>query len=105
MNTSLVPRRFGWRATGLSLLSVTLLATHAATLHVAPSGDDSAGGTPAAPLRTVSAAIQKARVAEKPVSILLGNGRYELNETLKFEPADSGVTVSAAPGAHRLCLV
>lgn len=100
MNTSLVPRRFGWRATGLSLLSVTLLATHAATLHVAPSGDDSAGGTLAAPLRTVGAAIQKARASEKPVSILLANGRYELNETLKFEPADSGVTVSAAPGAH-----
>jgi hypothetical protein len=72
----------------------------ATTLHVAPGGNDSADGSLATPLRSVPAAVSKARASERPVSILLADGRYELGEPLKFGPADSGLTLRAVPGAR-----
>lgn len=72
----------------------------AASLHVAPSGDDSAPGTAAAPLRTVTVALEKSRVAGGPDEIVLAEGRHELAVPLVFGSAHSGLTLRAAPGAR-----
>ncbi len=85
----------------LLFLADALFQAGAATwLHVAPEGNDSARGAADAPLRSLPAAILKARAVEGPVSILLAEGRYELDEPLSLGVADSGLTIAAAPRAH-----
>jgi hypothetical protein len=71
----------------------------AATLHVAPSGEDGAPGTEARPLATLDGArarvreLRKAAPAE-PVTVLFADGEYALARPVVFEPEDSGT-----PGA------
>jgi hypothetical protein len=89
----------------------------AVTVHVRPTGDDYADASPDRPLRTLHAARNFARaiLAQGPdsaahprlapaVDILLGDGVYELTETLVLDERDSGrpgapVRWTAAPGA------
>lgn len=71
----------------------------ATVFHVASDGDDAARGAADAPLQSLPAAVRKARSAERPVSILLSAGRYELEEPLALGVADSGLTIAAAPRA------
>lgn len=79
---------------------VCLGSSPAATISVSPGGDDGGDGTPARPLRSIAAAVSKARGTPGPHTLQLGDGRYELEDTLRLEPADSGLTIEAAPGAR-----
>lgn len=72
----------------------------AATYHVAPDGSDAADGSSATPLRSVRAAIEKARASGPTATVRLGDGRYELSEPLQLVVEDSGLTLAAAPGAR-----
>lgn len=61
-------------------------------LYVAPSGTDSAAGTKAAPLRTVSAAVSRASAGQ---TIVLRGGTY--HESLQIPSTKSGVVIESAP--------
>lgn len=68
------------------------------TLHVAPHGDDRASGTEAAPWRTVSAAVDRARPGD---TVVLHDGAYR--ETARVRAtgdADRPITITSAPGAR-----
>jgi hypothetical protein len=84
MKTLWVPKRAACYAVWAGFLMATLLPSPAASIHVAPGGNDSANGSPTTPLRSVPAAVSKARASERPVSIFLADGRYELEEPLKL---------------------
>jgi hypothetical protein len=84
-------------------LAVSLPApAQAITVFVAPNGTDTAPGTESAPLRSIPAALAKSRTRtpDSPATLVLASGRYELTETLTLGPEDSGLTITAAPGAH-----
>ncbi|MCF7854882.1 MAG: right-handed parallel beta-helix repeat-containing protein [Candidatus Pacebacteria bacterium] len=69
------------------------------TIHVAPGGCDNAEGTEADPLATPAAAVTVCRRAGTGgCTIVLHGGRYELDEPLRLDPRDSGLTLAAAPG-------
>ena len=61
-------------------------------------GDDSAGGTLDAPLRTIRAAQSKTRSASGASTIILRGGVYYLNSTLELTPLDSGLTIQNYDG-------
>jgi hypothetical protein len=90
----------------------------AATLHVAPTGNDGWSGRVAAPnadktdgpLATLAGARDAVRRLKaqgplaEPVQIVVADGVYPMNETLVLGPADSGsatcpISYEAAPGA------
>ncbi|MCX6909500.1 MAG: right-handed parallel beta-helix repeat-containing protein [Verrucomicrobia bacterium] len=101
------------------LTALALAATtHAATLHVAPDGNDTWSGKLTQPNRDRSdgplASLQGARNAAsrlktsapvtEPVRVVVADGHYVMKETLTFTPEDSGteqcpVSYEAAPGA------
>src|SRR5882757_6552325 len=87
----------------ISLLAHTALA---ATLHVAPGGNDSAPGTAAQPLATLSGArdtlrrLRDAGPGREDAQVILAEGEYAIAEPLVLESQDSGVTFEAAPGAR-----
>lgn len=65
------------------------------TIHVAAAGSDSNPGTAAKPLATLAAAQKAVRQLtgaglREDVTVLLGAGVYEPDETLRFGPADGG---------------
>ncbi|MCC7375753.1 MAG: right-handed parallel beta-helix repeat-containing protein [Verrucomicrobiales bacterium] len=74
--------------------------TRAVAWIVSPAGDDAADGSADHPLKSLSAAVLKARGTPGPHTIQLIAGRHELTETLRLEPADSNLTIEAAPGAE-----
>jgi len=82
----------------LSLLA-TGLATPAAaqTIYVAPQGSDQATGTQAAPVRSVSHAIELAR-RTRDHSIEVAGGTYSLTTPLALSAVDSGLSLKAAVG-------
>ncbi len=59
----------------------------AGEIHVSP-------GTP------LTDAMEQARKAPKPVTLILGGGTYPITEAITLGPADSGTTWQAAPGAE-----
>ena len=92
--------------TMLTTATLLAMATHAAEIHVAPSGDDSAKGTAGAPLRTLAAARDAARKAagKEAVTVVVHDGVYYLAETFALTAKDSGtadapVVYRAADGA------
>lgn len=80
---------------------MTPLTSSAVTLHVSPSGDDSAPGTAAAPLRTPDGARDRARqfAGKEPVEIVFADGIYHLPQTWVLGPEDSGT--EEAPVTYR----
>jgi hypothetical protein len=64
----------------------------AAEFYVAPTGNDAAPGTLAAPFATLARAQQAVRELKprQPVTVYLRGGVYRLAQTLTFTPADSG---------------
>ena len=78
-------------------LLVTGVASHAAVLHVSPTGSDRNPGTAQRPLQTFAAAQRAARQSPGAV-VLFHAGTYYLQETIVLTPADSGTTYAAAPG-------
>ena len=77
--------------------------SHAAgSIYVdASKGSDAAAGTESAPLKTVEAALAKARKGGSPSSaatIVLRGGTYYLKETMALTAADSGLTIESYSG-------
>ena len=71
--------------------------------HVAPEhGDDALAGSEDAPFRTIHRALAATRAAPSaaPKSIVLQAGVHYLNATMELAAADSGLTITAAPGAE-----
>ncbi len=66
----------------------------ATTIHVSPDGDDSASGSAAEPLRTITAAVRKSLAGD---TIVVHSGTYR--EELKVENRP-GLQLVAAPGAE-----
>ncbi len=64
------------------------------TLFVSPSGDDSAAGTPDAPLASINGAKAKVRELKKtaraPINVYFRAGDYYISETVEFTAEDSG---------------
>jgi hypothetical protein len=78
-------------------------AVHAATattIFVSPTGDDKAAGTASAPVRTLTHARDLARAHAPGVTVQLADGTYRMTAPLTIDARDSGVTWTAAPGAH-----
>jgi hypothetical protein len=78
-----------------------------ATLYVATTGNDRDQGSKEKPLATIAKAKQLIRELKRrtksPITVLLRKGTYYLDETLVFEPEDSGsaeqpITYAAYPG-------
>ncbi|MBL7222243.1 MAG: right-handed parallel beta-helix repeat-containing protein [Candidatus Brocadiae bacterium] len=71
-------------------------------LYVAPTGDDGAGGTRAAPFGTLARAVaavrQRRAAAAQPARIVLRAGRYFVAGTLVLGRQDSALTVTAEAG-------
>jgi len=59
-------------------------------IHVSPDGDDSADGSKGKPFATLERARAAARLAEKPVTVWLHGGTYDLRSPLELATADSG---------------
>ena len=81
-----------------SLLAVALLAVCsgvAATVHVAPTGDDANPGTSEKPVRTLEAARDAARRTGAK-TVVLGDGIYRLERPLALDARDGGVAWRAA---------
>ena len=70
----------------------------AGEIHVSPNGDDAGAGTAAAPLRTLSDAVARARAAAG-ARIVLADGTYETAEPFVLTAADRHLVFEAAPGA------
>jgi hypothetical protein len=70
----------------------------AATLFVAPQGEDANPGTQSRPLRTFAVAQEKARRlrARSPVTVWFRGGTYYLPQTLVLTAADSGTKTAPA---------
>jgi hypothetical protein len=85
------------------LLASVAFSGRAATLYVAPNGDDSALGTKEQPLATLSGArdtVRKMIAADqgqlkKPVTVLFRGGIYPFDETVVFGLQDSGSSNAA----------
>ncbi len=75
-----------------------VLTAGAGEIHVSPNGDDAGAGTAAAPLRTLSAAVTRAR-ATGGARIVLAGGTYETVEPFVLTAADRHLVFEAAPGA------
>lgn len=101
----------------LSLWIVTASFVSAATLHVAPTGNDQWSGKlatpnaaktdgPLASLDGARLAVRKLKAAtpNEPVTVYFAEGKYFLTSAVKFDLADSGsaagpIRYEAAPGA------
>jgi hypothetical protein len=78
-------------------------------IYVSPQGNDRSPGTALAPLKTLerAQAFVREQNRHQNVTVVLGEGTYELSAPLRFTAADGGrgrhrVTWKAAPGAHPL---
>ena len=85
----------------LACLFIFIISHHpvSAQVFIAPNGDDSTPGTKAKPLKTITAALEKTRSLQagtKKEIILSGGKYYEFHADIT--PADSGLTIKAAPG-------
>ena len=71
----------------------------AATYYADPvRGDDSGSGSMASPFRTIARAVEAARGASPPATIVLRNGTFYLPAAVSLNAADSGLTIVAYPG-------
>ena len=67
--------------------------------YVATTGSDSADGSAAHPFKTLNRAISAMESSGIHKTYVEG-GTYNLSSTLNLGSADSGMTITAAPGAH-----
>jgi hypothetical protein len=82
----------------LALLIVLTASTRAATVHVAPSGDDRGPGSAEKPFTTLHRARDEARRLGAGTTVILHRGTYVLASSLELGPADSSTTWQAADG-------
>lgn len=72
-----------------------------ATFHVDAAGGNDFGagrGDAARPFRTIHRALAASRAVAAPKKIVLAKGVHFLNATIELGAADSGLTITAAPG-------
>ena len=87
-----------------TFLSSTLQSTALSIYVDYINGNDANNGNIASPLKTISSAVQLARVqrgssgSTNPVSIVLRGGTHVLNVTIELTPQDSFTTFVAYPG-------
>jgi len=79
----------------LTLASALMGASQQADFYVAPNGRDTNPGTEAAPFASMAAARDAVRKVvrdglKKDIRVVLAGGTYELADTLRFTPEDSG---------------
>ena len=79
------------------LASLLLVPLQAADLHVAPSGDDTHPGTPAAPLRTIQAAAKFAQAGDV-ITVHAGVYRERVNPPRGGESDQKRIVYQAAAG-------
>jgi parallel beta-helix repeat protein len=82
------------------LVPLLTLPLAAATLHVASDAKTGGDGTPKSPYSTVAAAVTagtgiRSLKPTENITVVLGNGRHELRETLRLGPAQSGFRFEA----------
>lgn len=85
----------------LCLVAIFAWCSSARDIYVSPTGSDTQPGTEQAPVKTLAAAKKLAedQAGREPVTVLLQDGIYYLNEPLVFTPKDSGT--DAAPVTYR----
>jgi len=85
------------------LLAVANAKAAGNEIFVAPGGNDTNPGTEAKPFATLGRAQEAARASarQKPVTVLLESGTYDLSAPFLLEPADSGT--AAAPVIYAAC--
>jgi hypothetical protein len=85
------------------VLPIYLLLSHmswAATIYVAPNGNDSNGGAITQPLKTLQGAKDKLRtLGTGPHTVYFRGGSYPVTSTVVFDTNDSGAS-SAAPDIY-----
>lgn len=91
-----------WRLDALTLAILIAIGplAPAATLHVAPDGDDAAPGTAEAPVATIRVAVERSRAGD---TIVLRGQRFDCNRTIVLSGSgttDAPLRLQAAPG-HR----
>jgi parallel beta-helix repeat protein len=94
----------------IASVQVALAAADPIWIHVAPTGDDAADGSQAAPVASLIGArdaVRRLRAEGKtgPVRVTVADGAYHIAEPLALEPEDGGtadapVRYEAAPGAR-----
>mgnify|MGYP006275270843 CR=1 FL=1 len=93
-------RRWPRGCAGIGASCLLGAAASAATIHVAPHGDDAAAGTAGAPLASVQRAVERARPGDV---IRLADGRFACAGTLLLDgtgTAEMPYRIEAAPGAR-----
>ena len=68
------------------------------TFFVAQDGNDQNPGTQEAPLATVEAAIDMARMCIEPVTIYIRSGRYFIYSTIELNEKDNNTVIEAYEG-------
>jgi hypothetical protein len=67
-----------------------VLAAEPVTIHVSPDGSNAADGTADAPVQTIQNAVERAAtIKDKPVTVLLRGGLYQITEPLRFGTSDT----------------
>ena len=61
-------------------------------------GDDSAAGSQASPMKTIAAAVTRARTLTPPVALILRGGVHRLDATVSLGAQDSGLSIEAFAG-------
>lgn len=74
-------------------------ASASAQVYVSPQGSDQNPGTAAKPVLSIQHAIALG-IQANDHRIILRGGTYRLTMSIRLSPADSGVTLMAAPGEH-----
>src|SRR5262249_738138 len=85
----------GWVFTGTSPTPPT---SPAPGFYVSASGRDSGNGSAAHPFKTLGRAVS-AMESSGVHTTYVESGTYNLSSTLNLSGADSGITITAAPGA------
>ena len=87
--------RYLWTSLLVCLLGYPILSrAQPSSYYVSPNGDDANPGTVSQPFRTIQKARDAVRAQNQSmtgdITVYLRKGTYELEETLLFEPRDSG---------------
>jgi len=77
----------------LLLCCSPVFAAEGVTVHVSPDGNNLASGKIESPIKTIPHAIQMAaKIKNKPITVILRGGLYEISEPLRFGTADTRTT-------------
>lgn len=78
------------------LLSAAISSGAQQKIYVSPQGSDDALGDEAHPLRTVMAAVEKARSISRETEVLLSEGEYCITSPVRLDKRDSNLQIKGA---------